>query len=346
MSDNVLMPREMIVPSGASAGVPAGLSTGMSVGLPVGRDRAHGNTGIHGSPATQPMLCADDLGRYRDEGYLHLAGVCSGPELAQLHTLLVGLVDRDTGFKEGNLFDMVGAHGTGRTARQPQLLNPSLYAPQLLHSALYDRLQGLASQLLGGPASFSFDHCIVKRAGCLAATPWHQDEAHHHDPDLEFDQVSFWMPLQDVAAHNGCMVYLPGSQLGPVRPHRSLGGDARLHALECLLSDVDLQQAKVLPMRAGACVMHGGRTLHSALPNPSGTDRLAYVLVFRGALRPRADPVHHAWLDEQRTADAARKRHWLRHGGYLVQLLRRLRRLRRLAAQHRLATFVTSRWQA
>jgi Phytanoyl-CoA dioxygenase (PhyH) len=318
MADSVLLPQELHVPAAAPADAPA------TIAPATGR-------------STDRLLCADDLARYRDAGYLHLAGVCTGAELAQLRTLLVGLFERATGYDEGNLFDMVGADGCGRDARQPQLLNPSVYAPQLLRSALYDRLHRLASQLLGEPACFSFDHSIVKRAGSLAATPWHQDEAHHQDPDLEFDQVSFWMPLQDVAEHNGCMVYLPGSQRGSVLPHRSPGGDTRLHTLECLLSDADLQSAQVLPMRAGACVLHGGRTLHSALPNPSGTDRLAYVLVFRGALRPRAEPVRHAWLADQHTADAARKRHWLRRGGYLVQLARRLRRL---ATLHRLGAFM------
>jgi ectoine hydroxylase-related dioxygenase (phytanoyl-CoA dioxygenase family) len=285
---------------------------------------------------TSGKLLSDcELKRFHDEGFLLLADVCIGAELARMHGLLAGLFERATGYDEGNLFDMLGTDHKGQAASQPQLLEPSLYAPQLLLTAHFDHIQAIARQLLGDDAQFNFDHSIVKRAGTLAATPWHQDEAHHRDPDREFDQISFWMPMQDVAEHNGCLCYLPGSNQGAVLPHRSLGGDTSLHALECPDTEFDLARSVALPMRAGSCVMHGGRTLHGALPNTSGGDRMAYVLVFRGAPRPRTDRARFAWLDAQHAADADRKQRWLRHGGHLVVLMRRLRRrwsLRRLAA--------------
>jgi ectoine hydroxylase-related dioxygenase (phytanoyl-CoA dioxygenase family) len=287
-------------------------------------------------------LSACELKRFHDEGFLLLADVCVGAELARMHELLSGLFERATGYDEGNLFDMLGTDHKGQAAAQPQLLEPSLYAPQLLLTAHFSRIQAIARQLLGDDAQFNFDHSIVKRAGTLAATPWHQDEAHHRDPAHEFDQISFWMPMQDVAERNGCMCYVPGSNLGEVLPHRSLGGDTSLHALECPDTEFNVASSVAVPMRAGSCVMHGGRTLHGALPNPSTADRLAYVLVFRSAPRPRRDPARYAWLDAQHTADADRKQRWLRHGGYLVVLLRRLRRLRSL---RRLAAIMRRRWR-
>ncbi len=295
--------------------------------------------------ADTPASCLSfgERQRFQDQGFLLLDGACSAAELARLRQVLCGLFDHGTGYAEGNLFDMVGADPTGQAASQPQLLNPSLYAPQLLLSAHFSRIQAIARQLLGERAEFCFDHSIVKRAGSTTSTPWHQDEAHHRDPQHEFDQLSFWMPLQDVAEHNGCMCYLPGSNHGGVLQHRSLGGDTSLHALECPVGAGDLGRVLVVPMSAGACVMHCGRTLHAALPNPSGTDRLAYVLVFRGPPRPRVDPARFAWLDTQHTADAERRQHWLRRGGYLVMLLRRLRRQRYL---RRLLGVMNRRWQA
>jgi ectoine hydroxylase-related dioxygenase (phytanoyl-CoA dioxygenase family) len=307
----------------------------------------HGGLGSFGYPGradpADTRLSGAQLERFRDEGFLQLDEVCSGAELVRLQQLLGGLFDRSIGYDEGNLFDMVDIDCKGRAPSQPQLLNPSLYAPQLLLTAHFSRMLAIARQVLGEDARFCFDHSIVKRAGTSASTPWHQDEAHHHDPDHEFDQLSFWLPLQDVAEHNGCMRYVPGSNKGAVLPHRSLGGDTSQHALECPTSQFDVGHAQVVPLRRGDCVMHGGRTLHGAGPNSSSADRLAYVLVFRGAPRPRADPARFTWLDNQHTADAERHQHWLRRGGYLVLLLRWLRRQ---SPMRRLLVVMRRRWRA
>jgi ectoine hydroxylase-related dioxygenase (phytanoyl-CoA dioxygenase family) len=192
-------------------------------------------------------------------------------------------------------------------------------------------MQGIARQLLGPDVQFNFDHAIVKRVGTPLATPWHQDDAHHRDPHTQFDQISCWMPLQDVDEVNGCMSYVPGSHLGPLLAHQSPDGDARIHALECPPDLFDVATAVVLPLAAGACIVHGGRTLHAALPNRSGSDRLAYVLAFRGAPRPRTEAM--IGLDSPRCcADSERRRQWFRRGGCLILALRCLRRACRLDA--------------
>lgn len=122
------------------------------------------------------------------------------------------------------------------------------------------------------------------------------------------------------------MRYVPGSHRGPLLPHRSPGNDPRIHALECLAGSFDPSAAVARPARAGTCILHSGRTLHSALPNRSDADRLAYVLVFRSPPVPRSVPAHFSWLSTKRTASLERGARWRQHGGFAVLVSRWLRR--------------------
>ena len=87
------------------------------------------------------------------------------------------------------------------------------------------RVESLAKQLLGPDMVFDFDMLIrfssipptssflsSKEAGSLAETPWHQDESYWLDlPDKR--ALSFWFPMEDAKEENGCMWFVPGSQV-------------------------------------------------------------------------------------------------------------------------------------
>lgn len=278
------------------------------------------------SRETHAPLSAADTQRFREEGFLVVPQLCDSAELQEIRSILLGLFDQQAGRDEGNQFDMLSLDHKGWDAIQPQIVKPSLYAPALLNTPHFRRVQAMAQQLLGADAQFSFDHSILKPVGKVAATPWHQDEAHRHDPHFHYDQISFWMPLQDVSEQNGCMRYVPKSNLGPLLPHRSLNDDPRIHALECPAEYFDESAAVAQPVPAGWCILHAGRTLHSALPNRSSANRLAYVMAFRGPPVPRSEPVHFAWLESQRTASSERSLRWRYRGGLLVLLMRWVRR--------------------
>ncbi len=271
-------------------------------------------------------LSASDIARFRSEGFLVVPELCGSQELSSIRCLLRGLFEQQTGRDEGNQFDMLSLDLKSAEAIQPQIVKPSLYAPALLCSPHFRRTRALARQLLGANAQFSFDHSILKPAGKVAATPWHQDEAHQHDPHFHYEQISFWMPLQDVHENNGCMRYVPRSNQGPLWPHHSLNDDPRIHAIECSSKYFDESMALAQPVPAGWCILHAGRTLHSALPNRSTADRLVYVLTFRGPPIPRRDPGRFEWLESKRTAGLERHLRWRNQGGFWVLMGRRLRR--------------------
>lgn len=272
-----------------------------------------------------PPLSEAQVLQFRDCGYLPLARLIDADQVAVLRGLLLALFDGKAGRDEGNQFDMLGLDADGVLPIQPQIVMPSLYAP-LLKLPHLPTVEAIARRLLGPDAEFIFDHSILKLAGANAATPWHQDEAYSHDPHFHFEQLSFWIPLQDVDADNGCLHYLPGSNLGPLLPHQAYADEPKLQAIECLTRHFDERAAVAVPLAAGDCVVHHGRTLHWASVNRSAGDRLVYVIVFRGPVLARLDPLQVPWLAARQTAGIGRSRHWRSHGGYRVLLRRWLGR--------------------
>jgi hypothetical protein len=264
------------------------------------------------------------LKQFTDSGFVTMLQLCSERDLAEIRAILLALFERQTGRDEGNQFDMLGLDVDASSARQPQFIKPSIFAPELLHTEYFENLFTVARQLLGPDAEFSFDHSILKPARSAAATPWHQDEVHHPNAHLHYRQVSFWMPLQDTPLEAGCMRYIAGSNHGALLPHRRVDDDPRIQAVECRPEYVDESLAEAVPISAGSCIAHDGRTVHSALPNVSDNDRHAFIFAFT------APPVlaHEArafTFFSKETENSRRRARWLRHGGFLVYGIRRLR---------------------
>ena len=273
---------------------------------------------------------ADPLS-FQVNGFMAVQAIATQEDVALIRAALERLFARQAGRSEGMLFDMAGPDDDRTQARLPQLLDPRNYAPELLKTDFFDNSQRLARTLLGPKARFVADHALRKPPHTGAETPWHQDDA-FRPGDWEYREVSIWLPLQPVDLHNGCMAFIPGSGKWEVLPHRPLSGDARIHALECY-SGFDPSRAVACPLPAGGCTVHTNRTLHWAGPNCSDAPRLAYVLVFGlPARRTSAAPVY-PWLQGRNEPRLHRRREWMRSGGYLVHLARRLRQMPQLGVR-------------
>ena len=264
--------------------------------------------------------------RFRADGFLVFNTEIPTRDIAALRDTLAGLHDANAGFEEGASFDAMGIDDGSEPARFPQILHPRSFAPELIGNSFYQMARGIAEQLLGSEVRFKADLSLMKPARIGGATPWHQDEA-FQDPAFDYDEVSFWLALQPVDELNSCMAYIPGSHKGPVLPHGFPGGDARIHALECI-DGFDPEQAVRCPLPAGGCVIHNARTVHGAGPNVSDSERRAYELIFDRVPTPARVVRHFPWREYHRPARARRELEWRRHGGLLVHLWRQRTRVR------------------
>ena len=228
---------------------------------------------------SSPRLTDEQRAAFRRDGFVLVENLSTAEEIASLRLLYDRLFSERRGWERGDLFDMVGRDDLDKGLALPQMLSPSRYEPLLRQSRLYSGAFSIARQLLGPHAENMLEHAIMKPSSSAAATPWHQDDAFARRGCGFEESISIWMPLQDVDVENGCLLYVRGSNHGPLYPHRSPGNDPRIHGLE-VVSTPDLTNCVAVPVPAGGAVIHHSRTLHGAGANASDQPRRAYVLGF------------------------------------------------------------------
>jgi ectoine hydroxylase-related dioxygenase (phytanoyl-CoA dioxygenase family) len=250
------------------------------------------------------VLTQEQLDFYQREGYLVLPAITTAEELARLRQIYDRLFAERAGRAEGNQFDLAGADEEDKEATLPQILGPSRYAPELNDFAFKRNAKAIAVQLLGGECTVG-EHAILKPPRYGAATPWHQDEA-YWNPDLAYNSLSIWMPLQDATVDSGCMQFVPRSHQQGVLPHHSIGHDPRVHGLE--VDKFDAGQVVACPIPAGGVTIHHCRTLHYAGPNLTDEPRRAYIQIFGLPTQKRPDSRDFYWQRMQQTARMERRK--------------------------------------
>jgi ectoine hydroxylase-related dioxygenase (phytanoyl-CoA dioxygenase family) len=247
-------------------------------------------------------LTQEQIEFFRREGYLAIETLTSPQEVEQLRNSYDRIFSEKAGREIGDQFDLAGTDEEGEKASLPQILNPAKYAPEMKGSQLLVNAQAVARQLLGEEASCEFAHAILKPAGHGAETPWHQDAA-YWPPDIIYDSISIWVPLQNATEENGCMQFVPGSHKLDVLTHRSMGDDPRVHALELAPDETHhVKNAVKCPLPPGGATLHGSYVLHYAGPNRSEMPRRALILNAGLPPKRRSQPKHFPWLEEKRTA--------------------------------------------
>jgi Phytanoyl-CoA dioxygenase (PhyH) len=273
-----------------------------------------------------PNLTESQLSTLRKDGFLLIEGLATREDAASLSPIYDRLFSERRGWDSGDLFDMVGRDNLERGLALPQLLWPSRYEPLLKQSKLALGAHRVARQILGPKVENILEHAIRKPPLTGAATPWHQDDAFNRRGSGFVEQISIWMPLQDVTVEAGCMQYIRGSNLGALYPHRSPNNDPRIHGLE-MVTPPDMTHCAAVPMRAGDAVIHLSRTIHGAGPNTSDQPRRAYVLGY--AVKERRDEFltrDYPWNLEKQTARDERE---LRSLPYWKRPIHRVRRFLR-----------------
>jgi phytanoyl-CoA dioxygenase PhyH len=221
-----------------------------------------------------PRLTADEIQRFHSDGFLSIPSVMAPDEASELIPAYDRFFAERVGYAEGDFFDFAGK--SDDDPMLPQMLMPSRHEPRLRRSIAYRRCLTMACQLLGGQAEHVFDHAMVKPPGA-PATRWHQDQA-FWGAGMRHRTITFWIPLQDVFRENGCLKFIPGSNTGPLLPHRPLDDDPGSHGLEALGAVGDT--AVYCPLPAGGATVHHWLTLHGADANTTAITRRAYALCF------------------------------------------------------------------
>jgi ectoine hydroxylase-related dioxygenase (phytanoyl-CoA dioxygenase family) len=271
-------------------------------------------------------LTAETLAEFRRDGFVVIDDLIPATEIARLRSILMKLHENNVGFEEGAQFDAIGPEADAKERRFPQIIHPRVYAKELMTSGYYQVALEIARQILGDKAHLKEDISFMKPARIGSITPWHQDEA-FNNPAFDHKEITIWLAVTPAGADNSCMSFIPGSNLFEVLEHQPVGGDPRVHALECI-GDFDRSLAVECPLRAGSCTIHDNRTLHYAGPNISDSVRMGYALLFAAPPVPRAVAREFSWSQSRHTDGMIRQQVWSRKGGIILEAWRRRHRLR------------------
>jgi ectoine hydroxylase-related dioxygenase (phytanoyl-CoA dioxygenase family) len=252
-------------------------------------------------------LAGTEVEAFRENGFVAIPCITSDEEVAWLREVYDWLFADKSRAVRGGHFDLVRPYESAGEDRLPQIIAPERALPQLKETAFWRNGRTVAAALLGVGEELlqGWGHMIRKPPKIGEPLPWHQDEA-YWDPALIYRALGCWLPLDDATVENGCMSFIPGSHANAVLPHRHVNDDPAIHALFAEPDPADIARATPVPMPAGGAVFHHSRTLHSSGPNTTDRARRAYANEWQLApVAAGATPVR-PWIEEHRTAWAAR----------------------------------------
>jgi ectoine hydroxylase-related dioxygenase (phytanoyl-CoA dioxygenase family) len=224
------------------------------------------------------LLSDEEIERYRAEGFLLLdRPLVPLSALNDIKVLLDRLFERFDRLPTEFAKDLAEDARTSDKPRVPEITMTTRLSPQLLRTPAAAICTSIARQLHGPNAHLVFDHAIYKPVGHSAATPWHQDAAYAKPGELS---VGIWLPLQDVAADEGCMRFVPGSHIAGLLEHRHLASESNPGLLG---ANVEEDKVVSCPVRAGGLVVHNVMTAHSTGPNGGSTTRRVWIMNFSTA---------------------------------------------------------------
>jgi ectoine hydroxylase-related dioxygenase (phytanoyl-CoA dioxygenase family) len=224
----------------------------------------------------------EEARRFRADGYVHLRGVLTDAEVRELEAVYDRFLRKEIAVPGKDYCDMSGDYA--RDQDDFAIVNvmlPRRYWPAWQGNVYERRAASIAAQLCGDGMAVDYDQLLAKRPGKVDAVfGWHQDMAYWIDtPDQR--TATCWLAIDDATEENGCMRFVPGSHLEPLRPHRPLHGDRdKSHTL---VTDVDPvhDEIRVVPIARGDITVHNERVLHGSGGNRSQGWRRAYIVAFR-----------------------------------------------------------------
>lgn len=228
---------------------------------------------IAAEPRFVRMLSGDQLGFYRENGYVKNVRVLDDARVEALRGRLEGIrsgrfdrlyeVDADyLREPEKNVFHFLGAW-----------LVDDLFHEILRHREITVKV----GQILEGGARLWHDQVFYKPPRHPGVVPWHQDYS-YWTRATPARMVTVHIALDDATPENGCMYYVPGSHRWPLLPKVSLTKD--MDAVKKVMTPEQLAAFTPIPvtLRAGECSFHHPYLLHGSYGNGSDRPRRSVVL--------------------------------------------------------------------
>jgi len=208
-------------------------------------------------------LGAGAIERFRQQGFIKLKDVMSAPAILALRAELTAVLApmRAVAMRFPSAELMWTKHPVSRAF------------------TLSPRLGGIAAALLGVPAVRLYhDNALNKLPGC-GRTPWHYDA--HHYPIASEAVVTLWLPLQSTPRAMGPLAFardMDAWKLVADLPFAK-GDDSYDRGIASALREAAVP-IEAGPFALGEASFHHTRCLHTAGPNQTDGDRMAFATTY------------------------------------------------------------------
>jgi phytanoyl-CoA hydroxylase len=291
---------------------------------------------------TAPLITADMMTRFKDEGYLVVDG------LFDVDTDLAAVVD-DYAAKLDALVEQWMADGTLKNSyaglpfgkRLIKIMQESgvdwgphfdislpqtqVYADTPFHASepvfnllRHPRLLDVAEQFVG-PEVYSnpIQHTRIKppermvpqesRNGTTVRVGWHQDQGVATPEQDEVPVLTVWLPITDATLENSCLAVVPGSHKRDLATHcPGSGPDGGLQIPARL---IDGKRLPIPIKRGGALFMHR-LCMHASLPNQSDDIRWSFDLRYQPTGHPTGRPAFPGFVARSRSDPQSELHDW------------------------------------
>ncbi|WP_421707302.1 phytanoyl-CoA dioxygenase family protein [Algihabitans sp.] len=219
------------------------------------------------------VLSQDQRSFYLEQGYLLVESLIDAEVVDSLNRVTAAFVQASRGQRESDeIYDLAPGH----SAEVPRVRR--IKTPDAQDKAYWDFACGLladvAADLVGPNVTFHHSKLNFKWADPDAtanAVRWHQDAPFY--PHTNYSPLTIGTYLTDVAAEDGPLKVLPGSQEGPLYDHYDAAGNWTGCLSDADAANLDISKAAVLAGPAGSITLHNCRTVHASEPARSATAR-------------------------------------------------------------------------
>lgn len=212
---------------------------------------------------TDPKLLKED---YQRDGYVVVRGFLAPEEVARVNDALKRVIAEKIPSMAANhvVYEDKNDKSTLKLMQDLHVYEP--FFDQLLFKS---RFTEIAEILLDDHALGKTVEYFNKPPLIGKPTPTHQDGYYFMLQPPE--AVTMWLALEDVDEENGCVRYVKGSHLKPMRPHGRTQTQGFSQGITDYGNDDDRANEVAVPARPGDLLIHHAMTIHRADGNKSST---------------------------------------------------------------------------
>ena len=260
--------------------------------------------------AERMYISADQIGAYRQEGFVRLREVLSAQLLVDYREEItrvvrswtiesfVSQVQHDCGdaIAEGLLRIFESVDKTGKRSRQPstyelaftQRMNLWRHSDVISRLVRSKRLARLAADLMGVEGVRLYHDQALYKEAHGGHTPWHADQFYW--PLSSDHTITVWIPLQAVGLDMGPVCFAPASHLAVKELASQLSiSDESERILGEKMSTYDVEE---LAFDIGEVSFHSGWTCHRAGPNKTADLRAVFTIIYMDKDIRMIEPQH------------------------------------------------------